>query len=65
MYEKQWMRVGPSAPVPPNIRAAGEVLERAMKKKLHFRAAWVYVEDAARKGDETALELMTLVGGLK
>lgn len=65
MYQKCWMRVGPQEQVPPNVRAAGEVLERAMKKKLHFRAAWVYVENAARKGDETALELMALVGGLK
>lgn len=65
MYQKQWMRVGPSAPVPPNVKAAGEVLERAMQKKLHHRAAWAFVEMAARNGDQAALDLMDLVGGLK
>jgi hypothetical protein len=65
MYQKCWMRVGPQEQVPPNVRAAGEVLERAMQKKLHHRAAWAYVEMAARGGDQAALDLMELVGGLQ
>lgn len=41
-----------------SVKVAGEILQRAMQRKLAYRCAWAYVEAMARQGDKTAMELV-------
>jgi FKBP-type peptidyl-prolyl cis-trans isomerase (trigger factor) len=65
MYQQKWQRVSDASITPPEVRVAEQAMDRAMRKSQHHRAAWAYVEMAARGGDQAALDLMELVGGLK
>ena len=48
-------------PMPKAARAAGEILERAMRRKCAWRMAWALVEQKAKRGDHEAADLIAFV----
>jgi len=51
-----------AAAVPsPGARMAGEILERAMRRKQAWRMAWALIEKKAKQGDHEAADLIAFV----
>ena len=48
-------------PMTPGARIAGEILERAMRRKCAWRMAWALVEQKAKRGDHEAADLIAFV----
>lgn len=48
-------------PMPKAARLAGEIMERAMRRKGAWRMAWALIEQRAKEGDKDAAELIAFV----
>jgi hypothetical protein len=48
-------------PMNKSARMAGEILEKAMRRKSAWRMAWALIEAKAKAGDHEAADLMLFV----